>query len=241
MMKKISHYRISRIALMTSLGFAIAAKATASQIANSQQQDSGPTLEITTEDRSYYALTSLLKRYNCPADPFLLTEQSLSRMQFAIALKACSGQLRTLALPSLDLKVLQNLEQEFSAELKILNDRADSLEARTTILEPQQFSTTTKMTPTVVFAFPFVADQPTDWEFAALRSLAERYQCNLNHKKQNMARMKFAADLRLCLDQAHQRGIKREDLAIFNKLEKVFSVELLHLTNSGSDSMQENP
>ena len=211
---------------MISLGFVIAAKATASSIS-----------EI-TEDGSYYALTSLLKRYGCPANPLLLTEQPMSRMQFAIALNTCSKQLRTLALPSLDLKVLQNLEQEFSAGLKILNDRADSLEARTAMLEPQQFSTTAKMTPAVIFSFPFTTKHPTDWEFASLQLLAERYKCDLHHKNQDMTRMEFAADLRLCLEQAHQNNATKEDLAIFARLQKVFSVELLHLTNS--DSTQQN-
>ncbi len=51
-----------------------------------------------------------------------------------------------------DLLVLQKLQEEFAAELSIIRGRVDALEARTALLEQQQFSTVTKLRSEVIFA-----------------------------------------------------------------------------------------
>ncbi len=56
-----------------------------------------------------------------------------------------------------DLAILQRLQEEFASELTALRGRVDSLEARTTTLEKQQFSTTTKLNGEVVIAVAGVA------------------------------------------------------------------------------------
>jgi hypothetical protein len=51
-----------------------------------------------------------------------------------------------------DLAALQRLQEEFAAELATLRGRVDALEARTSELEANQFSTTTKLTGEAIFA-----------------------------------------------------------------------------------------
>jgi hypothetical protein len=51
-----------------------------------------------------------------------------------------------------DLATLQKLQEEFAAELATLRGRVDALDAKTTKLEAQQFSTTTKLSGQAIFA-----------------------------------------------------------------------------------------
>jgi hypothetical protein len=51
-----------------------------------------------------------------------------------------------------DLATLRKLQEQFAAELATLRGRVDSLEAKTALLEKQQFSTTTKLAGEVIFA-----------------------------------------------------------------------------------------
>lgn len=51
-----------------------------------------------------------------------------------------------------DLAKLQRLQEEFAAELAALRGRVTTLEARTTELEANQFSTTTKLRGNAIFA-----------------------------------------------------------------------------------------
>ena len=50
-----------------------------------------------------------------------------------------------------ELATLQKLQEQFSAELVTLRGRVDALDAKTTKLEAQQFSTTTKLYGQAIF------------------------------------------------------------------------------------------
>ncbi|UBF28165.1 iron uptake porin [Kovacikia minuta CCNUW1] len=84
--------------------------------------------------------------------------------------------------------------------------------------------------------------RPTDWAFQALQSLVERYGCIVGYpdKKyrgnQAMTRYEFAAGLNACLDRINEliaAGtadlVKKEDLAILQKLQEEFAAELAAL------------
>ncbi|PAX56522.1 iron uptake porin [Brunnivagina elsteri] len=115
----------------------------------SQLKDVQPT------DWAFQALQSLVERYGCIAgypDGTFKGNRALTRYEFAAGINACLNRVNELigtATESTatreDLAKLQKLQEEFSAELATLRGRVDNLEARSTELEANQFSTTTKL------------------------------------------------------------------------------------------------
>ncbi|MDJ1168712.1 iron uptake porin [Roseofilum sp. BLCC_M154] len=122
----------------------------------SQLRDVRPT------DWAFQALQSLVERYGCIAgypDGTYRGNRAITRYEFAAGLNACLDRVNELiaaatanAVTREDLAVLQRLQEEFAAELATLRGRVDALEARTTELEANQFSTTTKLVGEAIFA-----------------------------------------------------------------------------------------
>jgi hypothetical protein len=84
--------------------------------------------------------------------------------------------------------------------------------------------------------------QPTDWAFAALQSLVERYGCIAGYPNSNyrgnraLSRYEFAAGVNACLDRINELIttatndlLTREDLAVLQKLQSEFAPELATL------------
>ena len=84
--------------------------------------------------------------------------------------------------------------------------------------------------------------QPTDWAFQALQSLVERYGCIAGYPDRTYrgnratTRYEFAAGLNACLDRVNEliaAGtadlVKKEDLAVLQKLQEEFAAELATL------------
>jgi Carbohydrate-selective porin, OprB family/S-layer homology domain len=84
--------------------------------------------------------------------------------------------------------------------------------------------------------------RPTDWAFQALQSLVERYGCIAGYPdgtfrgNRAMTRYEFAAGLNACLDQITKligsstgNLVKRDDLAVVQKLQEEFAAELATL------------
>jgi len=111
--------------------------------------------DVRPTDWAFQALQSLVERYGCIAgypDRSFRGNQAITRYEFAAGLNACLDRItQILAANSSDfvkkedLDAIRRLQEEFSAELATLRGRVDALEARTTTLEKQQFSTTTKL------------------------------------------------------------------------------------------------
>ncbi len=111
--------------------------------------------DVKPTDWAFQALQSLVERYGCIAgypDKTYRGNRALTRYEFAAGLNACLDRVNELIAASTanlvkkeDLVTLQKLQEEFAAELATLRGRVDVLEARTTTLEKQQFSTTTKL------------------------------------------------------------------------------------------------
>lgn len=122
----------------------------------SQLSDVNPT------DWAFQALQSLIERYNCMIGYPDLTYQgnrTLTRNEFATALATCLNQVNKLIAADKadlvnkeDLLALQQLQSEFAAELSDVQGRVDNLEAQTSQLKAQQFSTTTTLRGEAVFA-----------------------------------------------------------------------------------------
>lgn len=118
--------------------------------------------DVRPTDWAFQALQSLVERYGCIAgypDGTYRGNRALTRYEFAAGLNACLDQITKLigSLPANfvtqeDLTVLQRLQEEFAAELASLRGRVDALEARTSELEANQFSTTTTLNGETIFA-----------------------------------------------------------------------------------------
>jgi hypothetical protein len=118
--------------------------------------------DVKTSDWAFTALQSMVERYGCIAgypDRSYRGKQALSRYEFAAGLNACLDKINEIISAGLadkvskeDLATLQKLQEEFAAELATLRGRVDSLDAKVATLEAQQFSTTTKLNATVIFA-----------------------------------------------------------------------------------------
>lgn len=129
---------------------------TMSQVTSvSQLSDVRPT------DWAFQALQSLVERYGCIVgypDGTYRGNRALTRYEFAAGVNACLDKITELIgstgnlVTRDDLAILQRLQEEFAAELATLRGRVDGLEARTTELEANQFSTTTKLAGETIIA-----------------------------------------------------------------------------------------
>ncbi|BCL36912.1 iron uptake porin [Nostoc sp. MS1] len=116
--------------------------------------------DVQPTDWAFQALQSLVERYGCIAgypNGTYRGNRALTRYEFAAGLNACLDRVNELIATATaelvrkeDLAALQRLQEEFAAELATLRGRVDALEARTTELEANQFSTTTKLQGQVV-------------------------------------------------------------------------------------------
>ena len=116
--------------------------------------------DVQPTDWAYEALKSLVERYGCIVgypDRTFRGDRPLSRWEFAAGLNACMNVMERLiqenvAVIRADIDKLQRLAREFEAELAALGARVDNLETRTSYLEDNQFSTTTKLNGEVIFS-----------------------------------------------------------------------------------------
>ncbi|MEM1395205.1 MAG: iron uptake porin [Cyanobacteria bacterium P01_H01_bin.150] len=118
--------------------------------------------DVQPTDWAFQALQSLVERYGCIAgypNQTYRGNRALTRYEFAAGLNACLDRVNELIATATanlvtreDLTTLQKLQEEFSAELATLRGRVDTLEVRTTQLEVNQFSTTSKLKVEVVVA-----------------------------------------------------------------------------------------
>ncbi|MEH2444984.1 MAG: iron uptake porin [Nostoc sp.] len=137
----------------------------------SEAQDSNSMSQVTSvsqfsdvqpTDWAFQALQSLVERYGCIAgypNSTYRGNRAMTRYEFAAGLNACLNRVNELIATATgdlvtkqDLATLQRLQEEYSAELATLRGRVDGLEARTSELEANQFSTTTKLVGEAVFA-----------------------------------------------------------------------------------------
>ena len=109
--------------------------------------------DVKPTDWAFQALQSLVERYGCIAgypDGTFRGNRALTRYEFAAGLNACLDQIRNQIegktanyITKDDLGIVQRLQEEFAAELATLRGRVDSLEARTTELEANRFTSGT--------------------------------------------------------------------------------------------------
>ncbi len=118
--------------------------------------------DVQPSDWAFGALQSLVERYGCItgyADGTYLGNRTISRYQFAAGLNACLEKINEAiannklnTVDNEDLILLQRLQSEFQAELQQLQQRVEAVENRTSELESNQFSTTTRLFGQAIFS-----------------------------------------------------------------------------------------
>jgi hypothetical protein len=111
--------------------------------------------DVQPTDWAFQAVQSLVERYGCIAgypDGTFRGSRSATRYELAAALNACLDNISDKFATKEDLEAVKALQEEFQAELATIRGRVDSLEARTSTLEAQQFSSTTKLNGEAIFA-----------------------------------------------------------------------------------------
>jgi hypothetical protein len=145
--------------------------------------------DVQPTDWYFQALQSLVERYGCIAgypDGTYRGDRALTRGEFAAGLNACLDRVLEIVtvggdIDPQDLATIRRLQEEFAAELATLRGRVDSLEARTSELEANQFSTTTKLFGQVVFGVQGRSDN----EYRQfLDQIEDETQVNLIHNTQ---------------------------------------------------------
>ncbi|MEH2062092.1 MAG: iron uptake porin [Nostoc sp.] len=125
--------------------------------------------DVQPSDWAFGALQSLVERYGCIAgyaDGTFLGNRSISRYEFAAGLNACLEKIND-AMPAAgiayannkvntvnnqDLILLQRLQGEFKAELQQLQQRVEAVGERTSELQANKFSTTTRLYGQAIFS-----------------------------------------------------------------------------------------
>ncbi len=118
--------------------------------------------DVQPKDWAFQALQQLVERYGCIAgypNGTFLGNRAISRSEFAAGLNACLDKIndqikssKSNLAKSEDLVIIQKLQTDFESELTTLKSRTTQLETKATLLQKQQFSTTTKLTGQLVFA-----------------------------------------------------------------------------------------
>ncbi|AUT02000.1 hypothetical protein CLI64_17300 [Nostoc sp. CENA543] len=119
--------------------------------------------DVQPQDWAFAALQSLVERYGVIAgypNGTFRGSRAMSRYEFAAGINAVLEQVNELIrkgksdlVASEDLEKLRRLQTIFAPELATLRGRVDNLEAQNAMLEPNQFSTTTKLQGQAIFAF----------------------------------------------------------------------------------------
>ncbi|MBX9258452.1 carbohydrate porin [Desmonostoc muscorum CCALA 125] len=119
-------------------------------------------LDVQPTDWAFQALRSLVEQYGVISgypDGTYRGNQAISRYEFAAGLNTVLEQINRLVAEGKaniispdDLVVLQRLQAEFTAELTSLRKQVNQLETRSSSLEANQFSSTTKLGGQVILA-----------------------------------------------------------------------------------------
>lgn len=129
-------------------------KESMSQITSSQLADVQPT------DWAFQVLQSFVERYGAIAGYSVFQgNRAMTRAEFAVGLNAVLNRVNELLnsatadlVTQEDLAILRKLQEEFAAVTHKERDRIDTLEAHTQQLEADQFSTTTQLNNSAIFA-----------------------------------------------------------------------------------------
>ncbi len=148
--------------------------------------------DVRPTDWSFQALQSLVERHGCIVgypDKTFRGNHALTRYEFAAGLNACIDRINELIAAGTadlvkkdDLLKLQQMQEQFAAELATLRGRVGALDAQTATIEKQQFSITTKLRGEVIFALAGVAtgQGANNADIPRITTFSDRVRLNLD-------------------------------------------------------------
>ncbi len=116
--------------------------------------------DVSPQHWAYEALRSLVEKYGCISGSGneFNGDRAMTRYEFAAVFNACLTTIQGLIANSSnnllkleDLTVLDRVQKEFVNELREVSNRVDKLEQEVSLIEKNQFSTTTTLNGTVEF------------------------------------------------------------------------------------------
>ncbi|MBD1847234.1 carbohydrate porin [Cyanobacteria bacterium FACHB-63] len=161
--------------------------------------------DVQPTEWAFQALQSLVERYGCIAgypDRTFRGNRAITRYEFAAGLNACLDRVNELiraqvdeAVKPADLETIKRLQQDFAAELATLRGRMDALEAKTAVLERQQFSTTSILGGESIFGLVkgFGGGPPGDGEVNPVLVSTTRLQWNTSFTGRDRLRFELEA------------------------------------------------
>jgi hypothetical protein len=190
--------------------------------------------DVQPTDWAFQAVQSLVERYGCIAgypDGTFRGSRSATRYELAAALNACLDNISDKFATKEDLEAVKALQEEFAAELATIRGRVDSLEARTSTLEAQQFSTTTKLNAEAIFTVGYAADE----EFGAGNTASEervffgnRLRLNLDTSFTGKDRLRVRLQARDIPNLADNTGTNMARLSYDGDNNNVFELDDLY-------------
>ena len=180
------------------------------------------------------------------------SEPELIKPSFTPIITEDSNQLAQNLDTKTELDSKQKLEGSFQSDGNITSDRNSIPDITTngqdigevnTLSVEKLAQTDKKQVISQVTSVSQLSDvQPTDWAFAALQSLVERYGCIAGYPNgtyrgnRALTRYEFAAGLNACLDRVNELIatatadiVSRQDLETLQRLQSEFSAELATL------------
>ena len=168
----------------------------------------------------------------------------LSPVVLGAAVVAASAQVSQPAFKSQPIRLEAPTVLADRTAAIALNQRSSAnLETRDRVLMVDQVASEPDEAFAQVTSVSQLTDvKPTDWAFQALQSLVERYGCIVGYPdrtyrgNRSLTRYEFAAGLNACMDRVNEliaAGtadlVKKEDLAVLQKLQEFFAAELATL------------
>lgn len=147
--------------------------------------------DVQFTDWAFVSLESLVEKYSCitryPAHLFR-GNRVMTRYKFAAGLNACISTIsqkfgsQLLQIAPEDVTTIKRLEYEFATELATIENRVENLEVNSAVLRSQQFSTTTKLSTSVVVLASGITGDSADAnsETSIDSNLALNYRTRLN-------------------------------------------------------------
>ena len=142
-------------------------------------------IDVKSNDWTFQTLQSLANRYGCNQERVTYNYQSselYDRQEFAADLQDCINEINKDVKSVQDLDTLKHLMEEFKLELATLQDRNHSLRVKSTLIEHNQFSGTTKLSGRADFVFYTVSNDAggVNAPQAGTTQLAYRADLNFN-------------------------------------------------------------
>jgi hypothetical protein len=221
--------KLRLITLISSLTLnsIIAASATPIPTSNNNTLNKLPSVSqlsnVHVDGWAFQTLQALVKEYNCVIRNPKISNQTLTRYQFAAKIHACFARINELIINNKSdivnretLTAIGRLKTEFSAELATLSQRIDLVETNVDALQAQQFSPHVELEGEIIFAVAgFAGGKKADNSDESINEnlvLSDRVRVSLNSSFTGKDRLQVSLQARNIPELADFTGTQMANL-----------------------------